>query len=303
MLKGALATIAVLGSLLPHSAAALTVAELAAEAPVSARSYIVLDKASGQVLAAKDPEAPWIPASMTKLITAMVVLDLKPVWKRTVRLERDDEVGGVRVAGRAGTRYTVKDLFYATLVPSANNAANALARSTGLSRGEFVARMNEKALTLGARSTSFVEPSGISELNITTAADYARIVQAALSHPDIRAAALTERYTVRPVGAKAGQVLKNTNRLLHDPDLPFVGGKTGYLDESRYNFAAEVKDRFGSEFVVVTLGSSTQKAQFEEVKQLVAFGGLSKAFPGSSGTVVLGTSTTSTQASVGTVSH
>lgn len=303
MLKRALATIAVLGSLVPHGTAALTVAELFAEAPVSARSYIVLDKASGQVLAAKDPDAPWIPASMTKLVTALVVLDSKPNWKRTVRLERADEVGGVRVAGRPGTRYTVKDLFYATLVPSANNAANALARSTGLSRGEFVARMNEKARALGARSTSFVEPSGISELNITTASDYARIVQAALGHPDIRAAALTERYTIRPVGVRTGQVLKNTNRLLNDPDLPFVGGKTGYLDESRYNFAAEVRDRFGSDFVVVTLGSPTQKAQFEEIKQLVAFGGLSKAFPAAPVTSVLGTSTTSTQATVSAVTH
>lgn len=244
----------------------------------TAKAYVVMDAISGQVLVQKNAETIWPPASLTKLVTAMVVLDTKPKLTKTVAMTKADEVGGARLATAAGVKYTLKDLIYASLIASTNNGANAIARSTGLSREKFVDKMNEKAKSLGATQTVFVDPSGISEKNQTTAADYAKIVQAAYQYPVIADAAARENYSfVSTNNHRYRHSLKNTNKLLGDDMFSFLG-KTGYLDESQYNFASLVKDALGDQLAVVVLGSKNHATQFYETKELAALGRLILSF-------------------------
>lgn len=269
--------------LAPFSASALQMKDVVSESRdalgITAQSYVVLDKATGTVLLEKNSSAYWIPASLTKLVTVMVVLDTKPKMDAIVTMQKADEVGGARLATKAGVSYRFRDLLYATLVASANNAANALARSTGLSREEFVARMNQKAADLGAKNTYFVEPTGIDERSISTAADYVLIARAAFGNSVIATAASTKDYAFTSTNNKRYKhTLTSTNKLLGDPDLEFMGAKTGYLVESRNNFVTELKDRFANDFIIILMGSQNSSTQFKEVRQLALFGALYKAF-------------------------
>ncbi|MBI3231675.1 MAG: D-alanyl-D-alanine carboxypeptidase [Candidatus Doudnabacteria bacterium] len=244
---------------------------------MTAKAYLVLDKLSGQVLLQKESQKIWTPASLTKLVTALVVLDHNPSLGENISMAKADEVGGARVSTRPGVTYRIKDLFYATLVASANNAANAIARSSGLSKSQFIEKMNQKARELGAKSTLFFDPSGIGEKNYTTAEDFAKIAKAAFEKPQILSAAKLNEYSFRSVNNRRfSHKIKNTNKLLADGSLNIIAGKTGYLDKSRYNFVGLIKDQFGREDIVVLLGAENSQAQFWETKQLTFLAGLAK---------------------------
>ncbi len=270
-------------TLLPLPAAALQMPGFGSQSSYmdlgyTAKAYVVMDAVSGQVLVQKNAEVIWPPASLTKLVTAMVVLDTKPKLTKIVTMAKADEVGGARLATKAGIKYTLKDLIYASLVASTNNGINAVARSTGWSREKFLEKMNAKAKELGATQTVFVDPSGISEKNQTTADDYAKIVQAAYKYPVIADAASRETYSlVSTNNRRYHHYLRNTNKLLGDSSFSFLG-KTGYLDESQYNFATLAKDIFGDELAVVVLGSQSHSTQFREARELAALGSLIKSF-------------------------
>ena len=245
----------------------------------TAQSYLVMDNATGQVLFSKNEQKLWPPASLTKLVTAMVFLDTKPNMNKVVIMKKTDEVGGVRLSTKSGVSYRLKDLFSAALIASANNAATAVARSTGLTPEEFVAKMNQKARDLGATNTLFLEPTGMSERNVTTASDFAKIVKAAYALAPIRASASLNTYNFGSTNNKRYyHKLKNTNKRLQDSELATAVGKTGYLDESRYNFAAEIQDRLGNDLIIVLLGSQDSAAQFKETKELAFLGSLAKSF-------------------------
>ena len=140
---------------------------LASMSGISAQAYVVRDVATGDVLISKNADEAWTPASLTKLITAIVVLDTKPKLTKTVAITSYDQTlgacttGGDCIKAVPGIKFTVDALFHAALMPSANNAASALARSTGLTPDQFVARMNAKAKSLGATSSHFYEPTGM----------------------------------------------------------------------------------------------------------------------------------------------
>ncbi len=265
---------------LPFSAKALDIQDFAQGAMnngLTAESYLVIDSTNGKVLMQKDIQKTWTPASLTKLITALVVLDKNPKLQGNVTIKKADEVGGARIATKPGVSYKVKDLFFAMLVASANNATNALARSTGLSSEEFVAKMNEKAKVLGAINTVFVEPTGISEKNVSTVEDYAKIAQKAFASQTILLAGKTAEYNFRAINNKRYlHKLKNTNKLLKDGEMEIIAGKTGYLDESKYNFTALVKDQFNQSAIIVLFGAKDPSAQFRETKQLTFLSGLVK---------------------------
>jgi D-alanyl-D-alanine carboxypeptidase len=251
----------------------------------TAESYVVIDDQTGQIVMSKNSTSPWVPASITKLITALVVLDTKPNLNKSVAINSfDQSAGGCNEGGaclytKLGVSYKVKDLFYASLVASANNATHALSRSTGLTEEQFVKRMNNKAKELGAVNTTFYEPTGMDPKNTTTAEDYAKITFNAFSNQFIHEIAVTSQYKFSSTNNKRYiHTIKNTNKLLGDSDVQVIGGKTGYLDESRYNFVSVLKDRFENEFTIVVMGSKNGAAEFSETKQLLSLAGLSKSF-------------------------
>jgi len=225
----------------------------------------------------KNADALWPPASLTKLVTALVVLDTGTKLTKTFAMSDADQVaggcsqGGACIKTKAGVKFTVDNLFHAALIPSANNAASALARSTGLSMEDFVARMNQKASSLGAVKTHFNEPTGMDPANQITAGDYAKIVKAAFQNSYLRNVAGLQSYYLRSSNnSKYNQTIKNTDKLLADADVKVLGAKTGFLDESKYNFASLVKYKNGQELAIVVLGEQHLYSAFAETKQLAS---------------------------------
>jgi D-alanyl-D-alanine carboxypeptidase len=273
--------------------------DLAEIAGVRAKAYIVTDAQSGAVLISKNADMPLIPASLTKVVAALVVLDTKPKMTKAVTMTQADQVAGmckqrgVCIKSKAGVKFTVDGLFHATLILSANNAANALARSTGLSAEEFAKRMNAKAKSLGATSSHFYEPTGLDPANVITATDYSKIITAAFSNKYLSQMAGMSQYALRSTNNSGyNQTIKNTNQLLKNPDVRVLGAKTGFLDESRYNFSALIHYKSGSKLAIVVLGEDHLYTAYAETARLASLAEESR-FLASLGGIpnILGTST------------
>lgn len=286
----------------PQTAHALTIVEMLQgsqdTANFTAKSYVVTDSQTGQVLLSKNAGQVWVPASITKLVTALVVLDAKINLKKVVAMTAEDQViggcssGGACISTKPGVKYKLQDLLYAALVASANNAANAVSRSAGLSQNDFVIKMNAKVKELGALNTVFVEPTGMSPNNKTTAEDYVKIITAAFNDPVLKNILKTQKYSFRSTNnSRYSHSIKSTNKLLADPDITMLGGKTGYLDESQYNFVSIAKDKMNNQFSVVVFGSKNGTTQFAETKELINLASAMKSFD-INFPAVLGASTT-----------
>lgn len=283
---------------LPNLAKALQMPDaVQSPAGILASAYIVINQDSGEVLAQKNQDQTWVPASLTKLVTALVFLDTNPNWNKSITMQKSDQIiggcsqGGGCLSTKAGVAYKTKDLFYSSLMASHNNSTAALARSTGLSTSDFAAKMNEKAAALGATNSYFVEPTGMSTQNSITAADYAKIAEAAFQNSSIKEVGSLTSYSFKSTNNKKYvHTIKNTDKLLGDDRLSLVAAKTGYLEESGHNFAALLKDQLGNNLLIVLLGSANSTSQFHDTRQLAALGTLNLAF-NKFASAVLGTST------------
>ena len=271
--------------------------DLADMANLAANSYIVSDANTGQILISKNADSPWAPASLTKLVTALVVLDTKPKLAKLVTMSSADQAagdcssGGACIKSKDGVKFTVDALFHAALMPSANNAANALARSTGLSTADFAARMNQKAISLGATNSHFNEPTGLDPTNTITASDYTKIVAAAFSNSYLKSIAGLSKYALRSSNnSRYNQTIKNTDKLLTDSTVQVLGAKTGYLNESNYNFAALLNVN-GRKLAVVVLGERHLYSAFTETKELADLANETELLALQNAPEVLGTST------------
>lgn len=228
-------------------------------------SLLLIDVASGKTLYAHNPAKSWVPASLTKLMTAETFASTPTKWESVGNILKADEVGGGRLAVPSGARMTFRDLLNSALVGSANNAAEALGRLDGPGRAAFIKKMNARAAALGLTNSRFNDAAGMNEHNVTTAVDIANLFAQAASYPELRSAMTTPAYqftvATKPVLSKN---VKNTNLLVaNDPSVIVTGGKTGYLVESRYNFALSAKPGVGQpttggEVVAVVLGAQTR---------------------------------------------
>lgn len=237
-------------------------------------SAIVIDVASGKRLYAQNVDTPWPAASLTKLMTALVFLERKPRWGNVMTILRGDEVGGGRLRVKPGTRLSVRDLFYSSLVGSTNNTTMALVRTSGRSLKSFVRQMNAKARAFGFTKTVFVDPTGISPRNVSTAAELAQLGLIAFRNQVIRRAAAAPDYRIVLRNTRKQKLIHNTNYLLtRDPDMLVTGGKTGYLLEARHNLVVEMtaaSEGNGQEpkLLVVVLGSPDKEHLFASAKAL-----------------------------------
>lgn len=234
----------------------------------SAQAYMVVDDRTRKVLLAKNAKTARPLASISKLMTALVSMDHGLSLSGTGTIVRDDEVGGARLRVDPGTPLAIRDIFDSMLIGSANNAANAVARSTGLAKDDFVKAMNDRAATMGLSDTTFADPSGIEVDNVSTATDVAALGFEAFDDPQVKRATTTPSFTL--VAAKQTHTVKNTDWLLTDTrnGLYVLGGKTGYLDEAGWNFVVKVKDARHQPLVVVVLGSSDRQQSFNDASAL-----------------------------------
>jgi len=251
---------------------------------LTAKSALVVDEATNEIFFEKNPTEVLPVASITKLMTALAFLENKNKgWDEWVEVEEEDlllptsdvgnkeELPPAQLGLRPGEKIKIKDVFYACLIESANDAAKILARLTGPCCAKtFVDLMNERALSLGMTNTYFSEPTGLSPQNYSTAQDLAQLVRAAFRRDEIKQA-LGKKYYNIPVlkkdGIKRWHRLKNTNKLL-DTFVNLAGAKTGYLEESGYCFAG-LSRQAERQLVVIILGAETEKHRFQEAKALI----------------------------------
>lgn len=241
---------------------------------LTAQSSALVDTRTGSVLFSERPDRIVPIASITKLMTAMVFLDTVPDWDAPITfVPEDEEKEGIQYI-RTGETLTVRDAFHTALVGSANNAALALSRSTGLSREEFVSRMNTKARRLGLAHTEFSDPTGYDRENVSTALDVARLAFNALGHPEIRRASVMREYAFTSSEGIRHRI-PATNALLssylNDGEYEIVGGKTGYTDEAGYTLVIRAR-KGNADTIGVVLGSPGAKDRFQDLKALFTWG-------------------------------
>lgn len=237
----------------------------------TAQSAIVIDKESGKVLFQKEPEKQLPIASITKLMTALVFLEHNPGFDQVGQMGAgENSLAGARLYVKSGDEVRVADLFYSSLVGSANNATQALVHTTGLSGEEFVAKMNKKAQILGMKNTKFKEPTGLSKDNVSTVQDLAKLAQVAFSAPLIQEATTLKEYSLTTIAFNELHRIKSQNELLTS-FLTLTGAKTGFTNEAGYCLIVQAKNEAGNEVIAAVLGSATNDTRFTEIKGLVAW--------------------------------
>ena len=215
---------------------------------------LVKDAASGETLIAKNEDAVLPIASITKLMTAIVILDagLDLEQRVVVSGEDYDFVKGTRSRLRPGTALTRNELLLIALMSSENRAAASLARTYPGGTEAFVAAMNAKAGALGMSDTKFVDPTGLSPANVSSARDLARLVETAHRYPLIREYSTRDSASVRSLGRTLDY--RNTNGLVRSSHWDIALQKTGYISEAGRCLVMRVK-MASREVIVVLLDS------------------------------------------------
>jgi D-alanyl-D-alanine endopeptidase (penicillin-binding protein 7) len=218
---------------------------------------LVQDASSGEMLISKNQDQILPIASITKLMTAIVILDAGLNLEQRVAISDEDfdSVKGTRSRLRPGTVLTRDQLLLLALMSSENRAAQALARTFPGGTESFVSMMNAKARSLGMKDTHFVDPTGLSSQNVSSARDLARLVTAAHGYQRIRQHSTTESATVESLGRQLGY--RNTNGLVRSTAWNIGLSKTGYISEAGRCLVMRV--RLASREVVVVLLDSVGK--------------------------------------------
>ncbi|MFI5241069.1 MAG: D-alanyl-D-alanine carboxypeptidase family protein [Microgenomates group bacterium] len=228
---------------------------------LSAQAVLAVDLDSGISLYEKNPDNQLLPASTTKIVTALVSLDAYP-------LDSVIKVGSVRVEGQKmglfmGEEMKVEDLLYGLLVYSANDAAEVLAQNYPGGRPAFINAMNAKAKELSMTNSNFLNPAGL-DGNTTTARDLIRVSEVAMRDPEFAKIVSTKQIIVKDVTGKKIHRLTNINELLGV--IPgVIGVKTGWTENARENLVTYV-ERDNKKVVMVVLGSQDR---FGETKELI----------------------------------
>ena len=230
---------------------------------VSAQGALAVDLDSGISLYEKNPDIKLLPASTTKIVTALVVLDSYP-------LDQVITVGRIKVDGQKmglflGEQITVENLLYGLLVFSANDAAEVLASNYPGGYGAFIEAMNIKAKDLSMLNSYFQNPVGLDGSNqVTTAKDLIRVSEVAMKNPEFAKIVGTKMASFTDTTGKIKYNLKNINELLGV--VPGVlGVKTGWTENARENLVTYV-ERDGHKMMIAVLGSQDR---FGETRELI----------------------------------
>ena len=241
---------------------------------IDAEAWIVVDKNSGKILGAHEAGKEWPIASITKLVTSDVMTRMTNDFDRQWDVRDEDNVGGARLYVDDGTQFKLDDLLHATLVGSANNAANAISRSIGLARESYIGFMNDRVRMLGLRHTKLVDPTGIELGNTSTAREVAELARRVFTENEkVRSATQTVRMAITGSDG-TDRNLTTTNWMLYKPqydDVWVMAGKTGYLHESKWNVVEMLrpsKDDEARELIVVVFGSESRGESFDNVMLL-----------------------------------
>jgi D-alanyl-D-alanine endopeptidase (penicillin-binding protein 7) len=201
---------------------------------VSSSGVLVFDPNTGQTLYSKNADQVTPIASITKLMTAMVVLDAKLSLEEPIELTNEDIdlLKNTKSRLPIGAHFRRDDLLRLALMASDNRAASALGRSYPGGITTFVAAMNAKALALGLAQTHYVDSSGLSPANVSSPQDLAKLVAAAAKYPLIKEYSTTGAVNVTLPDGKRKINFVNTNTLVRNSDWQIGLSKTGYINEA-----------------------------------------------------------------------
>lgn len=259
---------------------------------VEARAVVLMDLNSGRILYSENGDVPLPPASMSKLMTELIILEeIKSgthSWDESVKISKyASNIGGVRLSLNEGDILTVKELFQSMAVYSANDAAVALAEHFAGTEENFVKRMNQKARDLQLSNDSyFVNASGLEiasnerevpfnleEETRMTALDTAKLAAHLINnHPEILNTSSKTQMKLKG----RDLYLSNTNWMLPSLSGPYSyegtdGLKTGYTENAGYCFTGTA-EKGGSRLIAVVMGTKSREARFEETRKLFDYG-------------------------------
>jgi D-alanyl-D-alanine carboxypeptidase (penicillin-binding protein 5/6) len=233
---------------------------------IKAAALYMVELKSGRVLLEKNSTRRLPPASLTKIMTALVALDAAPL-QEVVKIDRRAVVHHSSYKFRPGEEFLLRDLVTAMLVASANDACEAVAWHIGGDTHRFVAMMNDRARRLGLENTHFANPCGFdAQSHYSTATDLAKLTEHALGIPEISMMVRTVTRDIETVDGTRQLSLHTTNELLLDPDV--TGVKTGYTSKAgRCLIASMFKD--GHRLLLVGLNV---KDRWEQAPRLLRYG-------------------------------
>ncbi|OGD81538.1 hypothetical protein A3A54_02260 [Candidatus Curtissbacteria bacterium RIFCSPLOWO2_01_FULL_39_62] len=230
---------------------------------LSARAAVVIDAKTGSILFEKNADLKHLPASTTKIMTALITLE--KCSPESVITVPEIEQEGTQMGLAAGDQVTVENLLYGMLINSGNDAASALASSCAQTQEQFISSMNEKAEDLNMNDTYFVNPTGFdNDYQYSTAHDLAKLANVTMSSPLISRIVATKSTVVTDITGTKTYFLENINELLEVVD-GLEGIKTGQTQGSLENLVTRTT-RNGNSVVVVVLGS---KDRFTETQNLI----------------------------------
>lgn len=245
---------------------ALTAAALPA---VSGRSAALIDLKTGTLLGGYNQNVRIFPASTTKVLTALLVLEQAKMDDVVTISRKAQDQEGTSLYTREGETYKLEDLMYAMLVQSCNDAAVALAEHVAGSVEAFAAQMNQRAAELGATNSRFVNPNGLHDENhYSTAADMAIVFAAAMRDQTIRQITTTRIHRVI-IGSGEERILVNGNDLILEYEGT-IGGKTGYTTQAGQSLLTAAA-RGGMELGAVVF-KAQGKSVWTDAKQLLDYG-------------------------------
>lgn len=204
------------------------------ELRLASSKALIINQTTGETLYAKSTNVPTPIASVTKLMTAMVMLDQQLPMDEVLTIGDGDVdmLKGTSSRLRVGTQLTRRDMLQLALMSSENRAASALARTSPIGLRAFVEAMNAKAAALGMTRSHFVDPTGLNSENVSTAEDLAKMVKAAYQYPEIRTVTTTPEYNVAVNGYRRPLEFHNTNILVRNGTWDIGLSKTGYINEA-----------------------------------------------------------------------
>jgi D-alanyl-D-alanine endopeptidase (penicillin-binding protein 7) len=238
---------------------------------LTAVAVVVVDNNTDTILFSKNSAQIRPLASITKLMSALVLADLPLDWSATTTIQRSDLTPDDHHV-KLGEEYSLRELRTIGLVGSSNTAINTLVRMSGTSTESFVQLMNNKAQKLHLFSLHFVEPTGLNSKNTGNALEIVRLLKISLLNKDIQSVLHTQGHTIYLSHKKLRQIW-STNWLLtswipHEFLAGHIVGKTGYIQDAGYNFVVRLEDNNEHAIRIAVLGAASNEARFTEARDL-----------------------------------
>ena len=236
---------------------------------VSAQSVLIKDINSGRILWSKNSQETRSIASITKLMTALILIENENIdWEKEIIIDEADINGDFnKLKIYTWEKIKFKDLFIASLVSSSNTGIKLLLKNTGISEENFVKLMNTKAQELGLNNTKFEDPTGLSAHNVSTAEDVLKLADKAFAYPNIKEATSHKNYSFHTIKSNRLINIKNTNDLIGGY-LNIEAGKTGYIESAGFCLISAVSYQGQGPILAVVLGSASHYERFSDLKAI-----------------------------------